>query len=200
MLTPEQLAMRMNGVCSSDVPAMADLLPKKWKNRRGPEDLLAEKLGEVAPWEGNARTKKGDKAEPIIARLWSERTGRPVRRNSQTVPHAKHPEWMATVDYETEDDGSPVECKLVGFFVGKDWVAGPPDYVLAQLQWQLGVLGRPVGHVAAWIEGFDSEELVETWPVEFEPATFERLTFLATRFWQRVMEARAAKERHVSHG
>jgi putative phage-type endonuclease len=196
MLTPEQLAMRMNGVCSSDVPAMADLLPKTWKDRRGPDDLLAEKLGEVAPWEGNARTRKGERMEPIIARIWAEDTGREVTRNPLTIAHPVQPIFMATPDFFAGPD--LVEAKYVGFFAGKGWAEGPPDYVLAQVQWQLGVTGRARAYVAAFIEGGD--EVVRSFPVEFEPETFERLTFLATRFWQRVMEARAAKERFASHG
>jgi putative phage-type endonuclease len=197
MLTAQQIEARRNGIGGSDIPAVANLYPTTWKNRRGPEDVLAEKLGEVAPFEGNARTRRGDRMEPVIARFWSEDSGIAVTKNDETISHPVQPVFFATPDYLAAD-GSLVEVKYVGLFVGKSWVQGPPDYVLAQVQWTLGVTGRARAYVAAFIEGGD--EVVRSFPVEFEPETFERLTFLATRFWQRVMEARAAKERFASHG
>lgn len=196
-LTPEQIAQRLNGVASSDIPAIADLLPATWKFRRGPEDAFREKLGLAPGFEGNARTRRGERLEPYIAQWWGEDQKRAVRRNTVTAIHPRIPWAMATADYFTDDDAADlVECKLVSPWVAKSWAESPPGYCYAQVQWQMAVLGKPRAFVAAFLEGGD--ELVRSYPLDFDPEFFDGLLSVASRFWDRVLAARAERGMEVS--
>lgn len=192
-LSPQQLAIRMSGVGSSDIPAVCDLLPKAWKNRRGPDDAFAEKMGDVPPFDGNVATERGDIMEPVIAGVFSQQTGRLAVRNPDTIWHPDISWAFATPDYLLEDGtGEILECKYVGFRSASYWKDGPPDYVQAQVQWQLGCLRRTRASVAAWIEG-DKEHVTRAYALNFDPQLFGQLVTIADAFWRRVLEARAQR-------
>lgn len=195
-LTPEQVLLRMSGVGSSEVPAICDIYPRTWKARSTPDSVFAEKLGGPG-FEGNARTRVGERLEPFVALWWSEDNKRPTRRFGETVRHPKYPFALATPDYVTDDPAEEiVECKVVSYFVGKHWNGEPAPWSYLQLIWQLGVTGKPRGHLAAHVQGGD--ELVRSYPVEFDPDLFANALSVVSRFWDRVLAARAERGMEVS--
>lgn len=198
MLTPEQVEQRRNGIGSSDVPAICDLYPSTWSSRRRPEDVLREKLGETL-FEGNARTERGDWLEPLIAERWSSETGRPIVRNTVTTASTTIPWALASADFFIDETPRGVlEVKLVGQFAGKTWANGPPQYVEAQVQYQLGVLGLEHAVVAALIEGDRDFAGPRAFDVPFRPGVFAHIVEICGLFWARVLEARAERERRTA--
>lgn len=182
--------MRLTGFGASEVPALLRLYP--WKDATGPEDVIAEKLGDKPAFEGNARTRLGDRLEPFIAQWWAEDHGggRIVTRNPDTLRHPEIPWLLATPDYLTPE-GEPVQCKLVSTFSKKHWATEPAPWAWVQLQVELAVLGRPRGYLAAHIEGDDV--LVRSYPVEFDPENFSDIVKALAPHWARVEAARAER-------
>lgn len=178
-LTPEQEEFRRQGVFASDVPRVCRLIPTTW-DRPLRQHVWEEKMGLVPAWKGNAKTKRGERCEPLIAQDWSEATGRKVTRDARSLLHPDIPIIGATPDYVTED-GEPVECKMVGTFAAKKWNGKPPAYVEAQVLTQVAVLGKKRGHVAAWVES--SENLVDCYVVEFSQTAWDDIVRLARDFW-----------------
>lgn len=181
MLTPEQIEFRKQAVFASDMPRIARLLPAKW-DRVTWGDVWDEKLGLVPAWDGNATTRWGELVEPIIANTWAAQNGRKVKRNESSVLHPEIKIIGATCDYFTDDEEAlPVECKYVGTFMAKKWNCKPPDYVEVQVQTQLAVHGKKRAFVAARLEG--SENVVDSYVIEFNPTVWSQLVTLSKEFW-----------------
>lgn len=180
MLTPEQIEFRRSRVMASEIGIIARLFPPTWE-RSSWAYLYDVKTGVVEPWPGDAKTKRGDLVAPLIAKTFTDATGIAVTRDETSRAHPEIPIIGATPDYVTPD-GEPVELKNVGTFAAKKWNGKPPDYVLAQIQVQLAVLGKSRGYVAAWIEG--SPNLVDVYPVEFNPTVWQSLVTLTREFWR----------------
>jgi predicted phage-related endonuclease len=209
-LTPEQEAMRLTGIGSSDIAAVCDLYPKTWKFRRTADDVIAQKLGDKV-WESKPKMRKGHRLEPFIAQWWGEDHGRPVRANKDTIRHPTINFALATIDYFTDDEpGLPLECKYVGLFPAKGWEeelskeekkrlrdAGEevplilPIYYQAQGQWQMGVSGHKRMFFAAMIEG--RNDLITPFELAFDPVAFNDLVLKAGHVWQQIEMERARR-------
>lgn len=140
--TPEWHAWRREGIGGSDAPIVTGDAP--WGSRYR---LWAEKLGEADPEPPTARMRLGNLAEPLIADLYAERTGREL---SVADTLRVHPEnrWMrASIDRWAGE--RIVECKLSD---SSDWghegTDEVPAHVMVQVQHQLAVTGAPVADVA----------------------------------------------------
>lgn len=181
-LTPEQQEFRRTRVMASEMGIIARLFPPTWA-RSTWADLYDIKTGAVEPWAGDAKTQRGELVAPVIAKTFTDKTGIPVVRDEISRAHPEISIIGATPDFLTPD-GDPVEIKNVGTFAAKKWNGKPPDYVLVQLQVQMATLGKTKGYVAAWLEG--SPNLVDVYPVEFNPAVWQHLVELTKAFWSHV--------------
>lgn len=181
-LTPEQLEFRRQRVMASEMGIIGRLFPPTWE-RSTWGYLYDVKTGAVEPWQGDAKTKRGELVADLIAKTFTDATGIKTARDEVSRAHPQIPIIGATPDYLTPE-GEPVELKNVGTFAAKKWNGKPPDYVTAQLQVQLGVLGKKRGYVAAWIEG--SKNLVDVYEIPFNPAIFEHLASLTRDFWNHI--------------
>jgi predicted phage-related endonuclease len=101
----------------------------------------------------------GDLAEPLIATLYERRTGRKLRKCTQSIVHPSEPWASATPDFEVVDGGpdvEDVEVKMVGRYMVDEWGDGeedvPADYY-AQVTWQMWVRNKKRTHVAAVLGG-----------------------------------------------
>ncbi len=82
MLTAEQHENRATGIGGSDAAAVCGLNPYK-----SPVDVYLEKVGAAAPVDETERMFWGNKLEDVVADVYSDRTGRKVRRRNRTCRH-----------------------------------------------------------------------------------------------------------------
>lgn len=150
MLTAAQREMRLSGIGSSEIAAVARLNP--W---RTPLDVFYEKPTPSRPplpseSTQDERTEVGDELEEAVARLYAKRHDVKIRR-AQTLRHREHPWILATADRLIVGAHEGLEVKLVGLRVAHHWEGGLPDYVRAQVAWQMAVLDYDQWHVAALV-------------------------------------------------
>lgn len=123
--------------------------------------LWMEKAGRLQPsFEENERIKAGQHVEAGIAAWaadkWPDLKLRKVRRYiaSDTVPG-----WGASLDYELQKGGVPVEVKNVDGLVFRDQWQGdddelnPPLHIVLQVQSQIGVAKATHGFIVAMVGG-----------------------------------------------
>jgi putative phage-type endonuclease len=177
-LTPDQLALRRQGLTASDIVALSGTVP--FKKRKTVYDVWLDKVhpDKVKPTEVIEAMELGHEAEPIIVARVAKKLKLSVAYPQTTVRHAKI-EWaMSTPDARVVDsqrcDVGLIEAKLVGLYVANHWGEaedvehGPPDYVYTQVVWQMMVTGLPFCVVGAMI-GTE----VRTYRVEFDDAAKE---------------------------
>ena len=184
MLTPEQLALRMQGIGSSEIGAIAGLYPPTptWSTAH---DVYLRKRGLVDDKPPTLRTRIGEIVEELTAQLYVEQMGATLATSTSTT--LVHPElaWvLATPDrMVTTGDRRGLEIKWVGHRVSDHWSLreedGVPDYVRAQCEWQMLVTGCDRWDVAAILGG----EEFGIWRLERHPAISERLLEIGRRFW-----------------
>jgi putative phage-type endonuclease len=148
----EWLQIRSTGIGSSDAAAAIGLSSYKcslslWLEKTGrqlPEDL-SEK--EAVVW--------GTVMEPVLAKMYAERTGRKVRRVNAVLQHPEHPFMLANLDREviTESGTGVLEIKTAGFYSAQQWEDGVPVAYQCQVLHQLAVTGHVWADVAVLIAG-----------------------------------------------
>lgn len=181
------LAVRQNGIGSSDAAAAVGLNPYKsqlelWLEKTGRQHLLPKEDAndEESPmyW--------GNLLEPIVAAHYTKRTGRRVRRLNAVLQHpAPRLSWMlANIDREVI--GCPevqiLECKTAGINGARLWKEGVPEYVQLQVQHQLAVTGKQAADVAVLLGG----QKLEIHRIERDDGLIERLIALEHVFWHTV--------------
>jgi len=114
------------------------------KGRQPPEDL-SEK--EAVVW--------GTVMEPVLAKMYAERTGRKVRRVNAVLQHPEHTFMLANLDREviTESGTGILEIKTAGFYSAQQWEDGVPVAYQCQVLHQLAVTGHVWADVAVLIAG-----------------------------------------------
>ena len=148
----EWLQIRSTGIGSSDAAAAIGLSSYKcslslWleKTGRQPPEDLSEK--EAVVW--------GTVMEPVLAKMYAERTGRKVRRVNAVLQHPEHPFMLANLDREviTESGTGVLEIKTAGFYSAQLWDDGVPVAYQCQVLHQLAVTGHAWADVAVLIAG-----------------------------------------------
>jgi len=148
------LKHRWKLITASEVPAILGVVPgatkiwlekKRWIERKELEDPGYLEMGHVM--------------EPLVAELYSKKSGRKVRRCQYLMRSKQYPWLGATLDYEILDvDGKPIvgplpplELKTTG--KGDNWPAkGEPHLKYQiQLQTQMIVVGSSWGGLSAVI-------------------------------------------------
>jgi putative phage-type endonuclease len=139
------LEERRQGIGASEAAAILGLNP--WAS---PMSVWSEKLG-LSETEQTEAMAWGLRLEPIIAKAYSEETGRKIRRWGKLLRSKEIPFLQATPDYrQSKPAPSLLEIKNVSSpRVADHWHEGIPEYVLCQLQHQLAVTGYGAGTVAA---------------------------------------------------
>lgn len=177
------LAVRQQGIGSSDAAAAVGLHPFK-----SPLALWLEKTGRQPapppPTEGPLYW--GQALEPLVAKYYSQQTGRRVRRVNAVLQHPD-PElgWMlANLDREVVGcpDVQVLECKTVGLQGARLWREGVPEYVQLQVLHQLAVTGKAAADVAVLLGGHQWE----IHRIERDEELIQRLIQLEQVFWDAV--------------
>jgi putative phage-type endonuclease len=157
----EWLAARNLGLGASDIGGVLGL--PGVARRSSPLKVFMEKTGVLEPEDlSNIEAIEwGHEMEPVIARRYAARTGRPVelgRRHRYQVLRSKLYPWaLCSLDFWTADavgaELRPLEVKNVSAFMAEDWLDGTPDYYYAQVQQQLLVTGQALATSACCIGG-----------------------------------------------
>jgi putative phage-type endonuclease len=176
-LSLAQLAQRSQFLGASDIPAVAGLNP--WK---GPIDIYLRKTGQAIEEddpEADFRKMLGHRIEGLIAELYAEKMGVELAE-CPTIIHPDEPWAGCTPDRQIVGRDAGVEIKNVGALVAHHWANDePPDYVTAQAQYQIWIMGWSRVDIAALIGGRDF--VVHS--VLRDEETITMLAEIGRRFW-----------------
>jgi putative phage-type endonuclease len=179
------LAVRKNGIGSSDAAAAVGLSPYKsqlelWLEKTGRD----AELPKIDPEDDSGPTYWGTLLEPIVAAQYTRRTGNRVRRVNAVLAHPDCPWMLANLDREVigAPDVQVLECKTAGLNGARLWKAGVPEYVQLQVMHQLAVTGKQAADVAVLVCG---QEL-QVHRIERDQRLIAQLMDLEQRFWRYV--------------
>lgn len=144
------LKERQKGIGGSDVGAIMGL--NRWKS---PFEVYVDKTSEITeviePYESSYW---GSTLEEVVAREFSVRTGKKVRKDNRHLVHKKYEFMMGNVDRRIVGENSILECVTVNAFGAKEWEGEeiPPRFIL-QCQHYMEVLDADTCYIAALIGG-----------------------------------------------
>ena len=187
MLSPEELQRRLTGIGSSDIP---EVIGVGYRDR-GAIGVYLEKRQLIESIPDNEMMEWGRRLEEPIAVKAGEELGlKLVELDKRDLPLRHHQrEWMLAtpdrveLDQETGHPVEGVECKNPHQFSGKNW--GPsgskrlPLRVIAQVTWQMEVVGLDRWHVACLIGGND----FRLYTVHYHEGLARKLIAAGEKFW-----------------
>lgn len=190
MLRPEQRKLRLTGVTASEIAAVVGVCP--WKSR---QEVWEEKVTGISPELDSEDIERGNELETAIVQWTAKREGLSAhsygdlqithnRCNGDVVCLATPDAMWQKEDRESFADPymGPMEVKSPSWRTASDWTdTSIPDNYYLQVQWQLGVIGHPLGLVGALVGG----RLLTYW-IEAHQALFEELVRRAAEFWRYV--------------
>jgi putative phage-type endonuclease len=169
MLTPVQIARRLEGITATDVAPVVGVHPE-----RSPISVWQEKRGESPPWVDTDRTRWGDLLEPVIRADYAERHGMRIEVPGTLV----HPdaEWMMAspdgVCYPAgaldPDRGLEIKCHTIrlAHLYGAPGTDEIPLHEICQDMWNMAVTG---------LQRWDHVVFLDGQPVEFTVLRDEEL-------------------------
>ncbi|MDR0121168.1 YqaJ viral recombinase family protein [Bacillus pumilus] len=150
-MTEEQwLEARRAGIGGSDAAAIAGM--SRW---RSPVSVYLDKLGQ-SPKEDEAGEAAywGHVLEEVVAREFSNRTGKKVRRKKAILQHPLYPFMLANVDRLIVGENVGLECKTASEYLKEEWTGEEiPDAYLIQCQHYMAVTGYKAWWIAVLIGG-----------------------------------------------
>ena len=185
-LSPEQHALRSQGLGASEVAAVLGLDPY-----RTALDVYLEKTGQTPPFEGNRFTKWGVRLEDDIVDEYQERHPDIVFADG-TTQIGPEPWMLATPDrivnlYHAGAALTPerwgLECKCRGQYDGGSWgedgTDEVPHAVAVQCHWGMIVTGLRRWDVAVLLGGNDYRE----YTLKYDGELAAELVARASAFW-----------------
>ena len=145
----EWLSIRKGYIGGSDAGAVVGLNP--YKSAYG---LWAEKTGKLPEFEGNTTTKVGSFLEELVADMFSEETGKKVRRKNRILVNDEYPWACADVDRLIVGEKALLEIKTTNSPVAmKKFRKGEyPEQWYCQMTHYLAVTGLEKAYLAVLIE------------------------------------------------
>lgn len=172
---------RMQYIGGSDIAAI--LGQSRWKT---PFKLFNEKTGKIkTPDLSNVEAvEMGNRLEQFVADIFSEKTGKQVRRAPKMYRHPKYPFLVANIDRLIVGGDELLECKTASAYKLEEWENKIPKEYLLQVMWYLGITGRKRGWIACLIGGqrFDYK------PIDFDQELFDLMVEKALAFWDMVQK------------
>lgn len=141
---------RQKGVGGSDVGAIMGV--NRWKS---PFEVYVDKTEEITEVkESGELCYWGDTLEEVVAREFSIRTGKRVRKDNRQLVHKTHEFMIGNIDRRIVGENSFLECITVNAFKAKEWEGEEiPPSVLLQCQHYMEVMEADSCHIAALIGG-----------------------------------------------
>ena len=147
MTREEWLEHRRKGIGGSDITVLMGVNP--WKS---PMDVWLEKTEEFdTEDEDNEVMYWGRVLEDIVAREFTERTGKKVRKKNSILRHPGHYFLMANVDRLVIGEKTGLECKTTNAFYQDNGQC--PELYYAQAQHYMTVTGYEKWYVAVLAGG-----------------------------------------------
>jgi putative phage-type endonuclease len=144
------LKNRQKGIGGSDVGAILGV--NRWKTAF---QVYLEKTEELTEIKEEAEAAYwGTSLEELVAKEFTKRTGKKVRRDNRHLVHKEYPFMTANIDRRVVGENSILECKTTSSYGAKDWEGEeiPPSYLL-QCQHYLAVTGAEKCYIAVLIGG-----------------------------------------------
>ncbi len=119
--------------------------------------------------------------EPLVALVYSKRTGNPVKLVSKTVRHSDEYPWMmAAIRWEVQSpEVGLLHCLQVASADLPLWQGGVPEHMLIDLMHLLAVTGQKAVDLAVLAGG----RSVQLFRIERDEVLIERLIEAEARFW-----------------
>ena len=175
----EWLAMRRQGIFSTDVAKILRLCPPAWG---GPLDVALDKRG-LLPERTSKEMDAGLRLEPYVAAIYAAETKQELAKPLPRFHHSVA--WMgATGDY-VGDNGVNVSIKTTnrGEGWGEPWTDQIPEQYLTQSQWEMSVFGLEETHVAV-LGPTPSEFRIFRVPISY--TLIDKLVQICGDFWHRL--------------
>lgn len=145
----EWLSIRKGYIGGSDAGAVVGLNPYK-----SAYSLWAEKTGKLHEFEGNTITRVGSYLEELVAQMFTEETGKKVRRKNKILVNDEYPFACADVDRLIVGEKALLEIKTTNSPVSmKKFKNGEyPESWYCQMTHYLAVTGLEKAYLAVLIE------------------------------------------------
>jgi putative phage-type endonuclease len=178
MQTKEQIADRVNFIGGSDIAAVLGL--SRWKT---PLEVWAEKTGQIEPPDlsGKLQVELGIELEETVAKLFSKRTGKKVRRCNAMLYHQDYKFLAGHIDRDIVGENAILECKTASDYKTKEWKEDeiPIEYVL-QCHFYMAITGSDKAYLACLL-GNTKFEIKE---IPRDNDTIEKIIKQAVFFWE----------------
>lgn len=155
----EWLAARCRGIGGSDAAAIVGLNPYA-----SPFSVYCDKMGLLPEREDTEPMRQGRDFEDYVARRFTERTGKKVRRENHMLAHPKHDFIIANVDRLIVGEAAGLECKTTSVYNKTDFAGGdvPLQYYVQCLHYML-VTGLRKWYLAVLVLNKDFFTLETEW-------------------------------------
>ncbi len=140
---------RRKGIGGSDVAAIMGL--SRFKSAY---TLYLEKTGQIKNEVNNEYVHFGTILEEVVAKEFSDQTGKKVHKVNAILIHEKYPWMIANIDRKVVGENAILECKTTSAWNAKEWQNDevPQEYIL-QVQHYLAVTGSEYAYIAVLIGG-----------------------------------------------
>lgn len=151
MTKKEWLLERRKGIGGSDVATVLGLNKysspyQLWLDKTGQLDIDDSDVSEAAHF--------GNILEEIVAKEFTERTDKKVRRANKIFRHAKYPFLNANIDRAIVGEDAILECKTASTYLSDRWESEEiPEQYICQVQHYLNVLDKQFAYIAVLIGG-----------------------------------------------
>lgn len=144
----EWLAIRRQYIGGSDAGAVMGM-----NEYKSAYTLWAEKTGKVAEFEGNTTTRVGAYLEDLIAQMFTEETGKKVRKKNQIMVNDEYPWACANVDRMVIGESAVLEIKTTNSFPAMKKIKGGdyPSQWYCQMTHYLAVTGCKKAYLAVLV-------------------------------------------------
>lgn len=194
-------AVAQLGVTALDAPAALNLHPHKSSLQ-----LWKEKTGDISRPLSCTETKTNDETsaaywnmllEPLIAAVYTKRTGRRLRRVEVFQAHKTIPWMLASVKWKLMDTPRPelFECLSVSRDDVASWSEGVPVHLRWSITHMLAVTGAHAVDIAVLLGGAE----LRIFRMERDDELIEMLIEKETAFWRSVVTCEALPD-HLNPG
>lgn len=151
MTREEWLEARKKGIGGSDASAVLGL--NQWKS---PYSLWADKLGLADPNPDSEMLRQGRDLEEYVARRFTEKTGKKVRKKNAIVKNPMYPFAIADVDRLVVGEDAILEIKTTSELNIKRYKSGEyPEAYYVQMVHYMAVCGASKVYLAVLVLGKD---------------------------------------------
>lgn len=179
------LRERQKGIGGSDVGAILGV--NKWKSAF---QVYLDKTMEISKLpETSEAAYWGTSLEEMVAKEFSRRTGKKVRRENRQLIHKEYPFMVANIDRRILGENSILECKTTSIYSAQDWEGEEiPHSCMLQCQHYMAVTGAERCYLAVLIGG---QKLIIK-EIMRDQGLIENIIEAEKAFWMKHVEKRVA--------